>query len=267
MAIGDFRGLVALLEQHPEWRAELRRLVLTDELVALPELVRELAEAQARTEARLEQLAEAQARTEARLEQLAEAQARTEARLEELAASIERLAAAQARTEAGLQGLTDVVQALGVNQRRFDAQFRGALLEQRYRTRPGAYLRRLIRDPRTLTDEELDRLLRAAEARGQLQEEETADILRADAVVRGLRRDGRELYVVVEVSWGVNTSDVERALRRAQLLARAGVETVPVVAGARITPAALRFAESAHVERVTGGTELEETEPEADGAA
>ena len=34
--VRDFRDLVELLEQHPEWRAELRRLVLTEELLALP---------------------------------------------------------------------------------------------------------------------------------------------------------------------------------------------------------------------------------------
>jgi hypothetical protein len=29
----DFHDLVGILEQHPEWRAELRRLVLTEELL------------------------------------------------------------------------------------------------------------------------------------------------------------------------------------------------------------------------------------------
>lgn len=60
-AVRTFRDLVQVLETHPEWRAELRRLVLTDELLTLPELVRGLAEAQSRTEGRVEELAEAQA--------------------------------------------------------------------------------------------------------------------------------------------------------------------------------------------------------------
>ncbi|HSF32965.1 MAG TPA: hypothetical protein VLK82_21135 [Candidatus Tectomicrobia bacterium] len=64
-----------------------------------------LVEAQARTEARVGQLAEAQARTEARVEQLAEAQARTEAR-------VEQLAEAQARTEATLQRTEEALQQL-----------------------------------------------------------------------------------------------------------------------------------------------------------
>ncbi len=40
--VKDFRDLIRILEKHPEWQAELRRLILTDELLALPELIREL---------------------------------------------------------------------------------------------------------------------------------------------------------------------------------------------------------------------------------
>lgn len=32
----DFHELVTLLEQHPEWRAELRRLLLSEEMLTLP---------------------------------------------------------------------------------------------------------------------------------------------------------------------------------------------------------------------------------------
>ena len=44
--IEDFGDLVKLLGQHPEWQAELRRHVLSEELLELPALVRQLAEAQ-----------------------------------------------------------------------------------------------------------------------------------------------------------------------------------------------------------------------------
>ena len=51
--VQDFHDLVTLVTQHPEWRAELRRLVLTEELLALPQIVHNLAEAQQRFEAGL----------------------------------------------------------------------------------------------------------------------------------------------------------------------------------------------------------------------
>ncbi|MGB9710302.1 MAG: hypothetical protein ACPLZA_02235 [Thermodesulfovibrio sp.] len=71
---------------------------------------KELAEAQKRTEQRVEELAEAQKRTEQRLEELAEAQKRTEQRVEELAE-------AQKRTEEEVailaKGLTQLRKEVG----------------------------------------------------------------------------------------------------------------------------------------------------------
>ena len=72
----------------------------------------ELATAQSKTEARLEELAVAQSKTEKRLEELAVAQKKTEKRLEELAvaqskteARLEELAAAQSKTEKRVEEL------------------------------------------------------------------------------------------------------------------------------------------------------------------
>ncbi|WP_448593187.1 hypothetical protein [Thermoflexus hugenholtzii] len=90
--ITDFHDLVRLLEQHEEWRKELRRLLLTDELLNLPNAVQEfrkhvdrrfakLAKAQRRTE---ESLAAHRAETDRRFAELAEAQRRTEESLQRL---------------------------------------------------------------------------------------------------------------------------------------------------------------------------------------
>jgi len=42
--VEDFQDLLRLLEDHPQWQVELRRRLLTDELLELPALVRQLAE-------------------------------------------------------------------------------------------------------------------------------------------------------------------------------------------------------------------------------
>ncbi len=83
--VAEFHDLVRLVEERPEWRAELRRLVLTDELLALPEQVAHLRHD---TEQGFQQLAAqvagltaAQARTEEQLVTLSQAQARTEEEL------------------------------------------------------------------------------------------------------------------------------------------------------------------------------------------
>ena len=69
--VEDFQDLLRLLEQHPEWRAELRRHVLTEELLGLPAVVRELAEQMRELGEQMRELAAAQARTVAALEALA----------------------------------------------------------------------------------------------------------------------------------------------------------------------------------------------------
>jgi len=54
-------------------------------------------------------------------------------------------------------------------------------------------------------------------------------LLHADVVIRGQLRDGRtETYLVAEVSSVVDPEDVERAHRRAKLLAR--LVSAPVIA-------------------------------------
>jgi hypothetical protein len=102
--------LDALAQEHV--RSEVREVI--DPLqVAL----RQLAEAQVRTEQviqplgeRIEALAEAQRRTEERLDRLAEAQRRTDERLEALAHRVEQLAEAQRRTEERLGQPTEPLQ-------------------------------------------------------------------------------------------------------------------------------------------------------------
>jgi hypothetical protein len=116
-----FPHLGTLLDRQSEHIAELAEAQARTEqrLDHLTEAVAGLAEAQQHTELRLSELAQAQARTEQRLEELAQAQARTEQRLEELAQAqartekrIDELAAAQLKTEQNLAALTNQVQGL-----------------------------------------------------------------------------------------------------------------------------------------------------------
>ena len=354
--IREFHDFVKILEEKPEWRDELRRLVLTDELLKLPEMVRELTEAQRRTEKRLESLAahvdnltvrvdalaEAQRRTEERLENLtarvdalAEAQRRTEERLESLAAHVDNLtvrvdalaeklesltarvdalterlenltarvdsltarvdslterlenltarvdalAEAQRRTEERLESLAARVDALAEAQRKTEENLRaliarvdilaeahvklekdvgelkGIVLEEQYRRKAGAYFGQLIRRAHTLSEDELAVLVDEGVEGGILSREEAEDLLQIDAVIRGRRwDDGAEVYLAVEVSWGVGTYDVERAVRRAESLRKLGLHTViPVVAGRGITRDAVRLAREWNVQQVIDG--------------
>ena len=217
--VEEFQDLVRLLEQRPEWRAELRRLVLTDELLALPE-----------------QLASFRAQTEQRFEELVEAQRRTEERLAELAAEMAEL--------------TRKVATL-VDQ---SADLRGKDLEAQYRVKAHAYFGRLLRRIHVLSPDELAGLVDSAVEAGILSDDQAHEIFLADAVVRGRRReDGAEVHLVVEVSWGVGPDDVERAVKRAELLAKTGLSTLPVVARKTVTAEVARLARTWKVWQVTDG--------------
>lgn len=263
-SIEEFRDLVRLLEERPEWRQELRRLVLIDELLALPVQVAEL---RAYTEKRFQELAEAQARTETRLAELAEAQAHTESRLAELTAAQEwtstqlaELAQAQVRTEAQVTALTIQVSDLTRAVRTLVddvGDLKGRNLEAEYRTKAFAYFGSFLRRAHALTSDEFMTLVEDAVDRGALSAAQARDLALADVVVRGRRpEDGSEVYLVVEVSWGVGPHDVERAARRAALLAQVGVATIPVVAGKQVTAEAIELAHRQQVWQVMDGHAL-----------
>jgi hypothetical protein len=100
---------------------------------------------------------------------------------------------------------------------------KGRSLEAGYRTKEPAYFGRLIRRPHVLTSDELVTLLEDAREHGVSSDTEVQELYDADLVVRGRRAiGGTEVYLVMEVSWSVGPYDVERAARRAALLARIG---------------------------------------------
>jgi hypothetical protein len=82
---------------------------------------------------------------------------------------------------------------------------------------------------RDLVDEAVDQ--------GRLGDAEADELLRAAAFVRA-RDDEGELVLVVEVSRTVDRHDVQRAVRRAQLLRLLGQRVRPAVAGERFTQGA-----------------------------
>ncbi|HWP48712.1 MAG TPA: hypothetical protein VNM22_16265 [Candidatus Limnocylindrales bacterium] len=230
--VQEYLDLVRLLAEHPEWRSELRRLLLSEELLELPQIVRELAEAQRRAEGRLErleatvaELAEAQRRTEERLEALAEAQRQTEEQLREL---IEAQRQAERRLEKLESTTKTLVDRVG--------DIAGRSLEAAYREKAMAYFGPFLRKPRVIAFHTLEEVLET-----QLSSEEFKDLLQLDLLVKGKPRSYphiSEVLLAVEISTVVDQKDLDRAQRRAALLRRAGYQVIPVVAGEQITPEA-----------------------------
>jgi phage shock protein A len=241
--------------------------VAREDFSELKQIVKDLAEAQRRTEQRVEELAEAQRRTEQRVEELAEAQRRTEQRVEELAEAqrrteqrVEELAEAQRRTEQRVEELAEaqrqsearlsrVEERLGAVETRLDdltvshrrltnkvSRLDGRVLEMTYREKAYAYSGPILRKVRVVPLSTLEDTLEA-----RLTSDELHDLLPLDLLLTGrprLRPESAEVWLAVEVSAVVDEGDVARARRRALLLQRAGYRAIPAVAGEALTEGA-----------------------------
>ena len=234
--VEDFHDLMRLLEEHPEWRAELRRQVLSDELLDLPAAIQRLTDAQERTEQRLGALTEAQERTDQRLGLLEERMA--------------ALLQVQQGAEQSLAALAGDVRMLVDRV----AEHEGTLLEIRYERHGPSYFDELAHRLRVIESYRLADLLDEGVEAGTISPNDRREALRADLVLRGRRRDdGADAYFVVEVSSGVREDDVARAQRRSRIMAKLGLPAVALVAGNRISLSAERMAKDMDVWVVLDG--------------
>ena len=200
LKIETFQDIIRILRERPEWLEEMRRLILTDELLALPK--------------------------------------RFDTFLKEefypLRQDVETLKQDVAVLKQDVAVLKQDV-----------AELKGNEFERRVRERAPAYLGKLVRRCKTLSFEELAELLEDAVEKGLISDDEKAEVLNLDAVAGGISKaDGRRCFLALEVSVKVDIEDVERAARRASVLARAGgFPAIGVVVGREIAERASLRAE------------------------
>jgi len=209
----DTLDIIRQMEADPALLARVRAVVLTEEVLNLPQRIAELdarltaqiAELDARLTA---QIAELDARLTAQIgkltDHLATFVAATDLRFEEVDRRLDKIEGRLTRVENGV------------------GMLKGHALEMRLRDEPRRYLSRLLRRASAV---DLDDLIGA-----KVLDEIDEDIWRLDAVVEGdLRSTGEHVLCTVEVSWSVHVDDLERSARRAAVLARLiNVPTVPV---------------------------------------
>lgn len=193
-------GLIDALRSDEALRDELRSVLLTQELLELPE------------------------RFAAFVAEVRSFVAATEARFERIEADIAVLKTDVAVLKTDVAGLkTDV------------ARLKGSDLEQQARVKGAAYLGTAgFRRARLVTTEDLAELCEDALDAGRITPEDLRDVLAAD-VVFSARWDGEAVHVVGEVAGRVHVDDVERAERRAGTLSKVtGVRGMPMVLGASV---------------------------------
>lgn len=116
------------------------------------------------------------------------------------------------------------------------AELKGISLEQKFRDQARSWFSKYLRKVRVVALTDLEELLPEGQT---LTEQEVEDLSNTDIFLTGIdKRDGRERVYVVEVSWVVDAGDVERAVQRAQIIARRGLPAAAVAAGREMTEGA-----------------------------
>jgi hypothetical protein len=256
--VDDFEDLLRLLYERPEWQERLRRAILPPELFNLPRLVEELVEV---NRAERERVARLEAEQQATRQELREGFAQTGERLghveSDLAAfrteTSERFDRVDERFDRVDERFDRVDEHLGRADQRLDTlevrmrdlstdmgDLKGRTLHAGYVHAPLLF-DHLLPEPVALSRPELNTLLRAAIADGQMERGDVVRVLRTDIIFRA-EGETPPRYLAVEVSWTIGVSDVIRAAERARLLSKLGRPALAAVAGRRIQPDAVDLA-------------------------
>ncbi len=221
----DKERLLSYLRTDQGFREEVRREVLTAELLSLPERFAALVDEVHTLTGSVDALAARVDALTARVDAFVEA---TDRRLGSLERQVTRLA-----DDYG--------------------DLRGLILEQQVRHNPGYYLHKYARRVHVMS---IDQLLDEPETPA-LSEEEQDVLARTDVLARGVSRgSGRAVFLVVDATWRPHSGDVEREVSRRDVLASKGVETLAIIVSKRAaTESVRRLAEAS-------GVVLESAEPQ-----
>jgi hypothetical protein len=232
--------VLELLRTDSVFREEVRRQILTEELLALPPKVEHLAELVAESLAVLHEVVTV-------VRALVEAQQRTEATLQRHEEQIGRLIQAQQRHGELIERLIETQQRQGEQierliqaQQRTEEELRKLVNWQqgeRGRREGEDYERNIIRRAPFLFQGGLGGSTHEFEVRRRLTEQLESILAEgpveamADPFLADVLWWKGEQVAVVEVSQQVNGYDVVRASERAETLRRAGLQAIPIVMG------------------------------------
>ena len=229
--IRTFEDLAEILRSEPKWREELRRLILTDDLLELP---KQLQVFQEKAEKRFDKLesdvAELKEEVAELKEDLANFKEHAERRFDKLEGDVAELKENVGRVEKRLDKLEGDV-----------ARLKGKDFERTVRERAHAYLGKIIRRCKVVDLPILAEKLEEAVDAGIITEEEKNSALNLDVLAEGFLKDDRErkVLVAVEVSLKGDRRDVERAKERSKILEKVfGLPVIPTVIGEGFTKGA-----------------------------
>ena len=285
LTITTFSDLLRIVETRPAWRRKMVKALFPE--VNVPKALQELAKQQRRTEATIQQLGEwvksgfAETATEHQsLEERMEtgfAEAAAERRSGFAGAAAERKAgfaeAAAARkmlaerVESGFAEAAAERKALaeqmgaGFAEAADDrkeiklvvGELKGKSHERTYLDKADAIFGPHLRRGCKVTSSVSEQLHDAIDA-GTILKQEQRNVLAADLLWGGrLHKTGEEVVLVIEASWLAEETDVDRAVERANILRKIGLNALPVVAAREWAAGIPEMARERKVVMVTDG--------------
>ena len=206
--VEDFQDLLRALDDHPDWLEELRRRILDEQFLKLPDWVRQNSRDIQALKVSIE-----------------ESRVAFEARFTTVDADIATLKADVGVLKADVGVLKADVGVL-----------KGGMAEIRWRNNFAGRFGRVVRRARLAEPSDLDGIEDALHD-GRITESEADAVRLLDLIVRGIRRtngEREEVFLAVEISVTIDEHDITRAIDRAAILRKIGHNAVPVVAGEKM---------------------------------
>jgi len=224
--IRSYFDLISILRDHPDWLDELRKLILTEELINLPKKFDEFVK-------QYQNFIENEFKP---LKQTVQKQGEDIAVLKEDVAVLKEDVAVLKEDVGVLK--SDV------------GDLKGDSFERKVRERAPSYFGKIIRKCKLISHIELANILDDALDAGIIGDDERDDALLCDVVVTGALRNNKErkVLIVAEVSVVVDKQDVERAASRTKVIEKCmGLPGIPVVIGKEHTEGSLKRADELQV--------------------
>jgi predicted RNase H-like nuclease (RuvC/YqgF family) len=231
-----------VLKEDPEFAAEVRALLLSEDLLNLPPKFDRMEKKVDRIEYKVDKLEERQTRSEERQDRLEKKVDKLGEEVGVLKKDVDTLKKDVDTLKKDVDTLKKDVDTLkkDVDTLKKDvatlkkdvAYLKGSDRERWYRDRAHAVFGRIILKGKPF-EEKAAEILWDAYKRGQISKEERDEVLSADLLWSG-ERDGKFVVLVVEVSFTISQDDVERAKKRAEILRKLGILAIPVVGGVEI---------------------------------
>ena len=236
--INDISDIVRILRERPDWLEIIRGIVVGDELLSVPQELAELTQRVDGLAQRVDELAQ-------RVDELAQQVGELTQRLDEFVrATNDNFRLVNERLDRLETGQAELRRDFARLEGRF-SNFEGSDYERRVRNRlvsRSVYHFDLISPVIVMTQDsqsapEFNSVMQRAIRSGAITRDEYEDLHEADIIIK----DEGDRYLLAEVSITAENDDVERAVRRSQLLAAvADSDVIPALVSSNVPRSATR---------------------------